>query len=194
MKHFLLICALFPLVLMAQTGNGGLSAENSFGKLEYAAYSNGEYLLKATNKQTCNVSTRFQWLNKDSVIIIPAGTTLTIHLPGIGVVNTALKSKPLDRCEPGSADMGWLEISSPASLPVTFHYFKGTKISDSKMKLEFDVEDTEGDGEFNLQASFDGKTWETILIVLPYGSGYYTIYVEKAQKPDGSQYFLTSFK
>ncbi len=60
MKLTILICALLPVFSMAQTGNGGQSAENNFGKLEYVGYSSGQYVLNVTNKQSCTVSTRFE--------------------------------------------------------------------------------------------------------------------------------------
>lgn len=193
MKVTILICAFFPLFSMAQ-GNGGQSAENNFGKLEYVGYSGGNYVLNATNKQSCTVSTRFEWLSKDSVISIAGGATVTILLPGAAVGYTKIVSKPLDRCAPGSSDMGNLEIFSPVALPITFNYFQGTLISPTKMKLEFSVEDTDNEGKFTVQVSFDGKHWEDLIVILPFGSGVYTVYVEKAKKADGSTYFITSFK
>lgn len=194
MKHLLLICALFPLISMAQTGNGGQSAENNFGKLEYVGYSNGEYVLNATNKQSCTVNIKFEWLGHDTVISIAPNLPTIIRLPGNAVANTKIRSKPLDRCESGSSDMGFLEVYSPISLPITFNYFKGTKVSDTKMKLEFDVSDTDNEGKFTIQVSFDGKHWEDLVIILPNGSGVYTLFVTKAKKTDGSTYFITSFK
>jgi hypothetical protein len=194
MKVSILICALFPLFSMAQTGNGGQSAENNFGKLEYVGYSNGEYVLSATNKQTCTATHKLEWLGKDSVISLPPNSPTIIHLPGAAVANTKIKSKPLDRCEPGSSDMGFLEVVSPVSLPITFNYFSGTLISSTKMKLEFSVEDTDNDGKFTISVSFDFKKWEDLVVILPYGSGAYTVYVEKAKKADGTTYFITSFK
>jgi hypothetical protein len=194
MKHFFLICALLPIISMAQTGNGGQSAENNFGKLEYIGYSNGEYVLSATNKQTCMATHKFEWLGKDSVISLAPNLPTIIHLPGAAVANTKIKSKPLDRCESGSSDMGFLEVFSLVSLPITFNYFSGTLISSTKMKLEFSVEDTDNEGKFTIQVSFDAKKWEDLVVILPYGSGVYTVYVEKAKKADGSTYFITSFK
>ncbi len=90
--------------------------------------------------------------------------------------------------------MGFLEVWSPVSLPITFNYFRGILISSTKMKLEFSVEDTDNEGKFTIQVSFDGKVWNDLVVILPFGSGVYTIYVEKAKKADGSTYFITSFK
>jgi hypothetical protein len=194
MKHFLLICALLPLFSMAQSGNGGQSAENNFGKLEYIGYSNGEYVLNATNKQSCTATHKFEWLGKDSVISLPPNLPTIIRLPGAAVANTKIKSKPLDRCEPGSSDMGFLEIWTPIGLPITFNYFRGTLVSSTKMKLEFSVEDTDNEGKFTIQVSFDGIKWVDLVVILPFGSGAYTVYVEKAKKADGTTYFITSFK
>lgn len=194
MKTMILICALIPFYSMAQTGNGGQSAENNFGKLEYVGYSNGEYVLTATNKQSCTVNIKLEWLNHDSVISFAPNLPTIIRLPGAAVGNTKIKSKPLDRCESGSSDMGYLEIWSPVSLPITFNYFRGTTISPTKMKLEFDVSDTDNDGKFTIQVSFDGKKWEDLVVLLPNGSGVYTLFVEKAKRPDGTIYFITSFK
>jgi hypothetical protein len=194
MKVSILICALFPLFSMAQSGNGGQSAENNFGKLEYVGYSNGEYVLNVTNKQTCTVNIKLEWLTEDSVISIAPNLPTIIRLPGAAVANTKIKSKPLDRCEPGSSDMGYLEIWTPISLPITFNYFRGTLISLSKMKLEFSVEDTDNEGKFTIQVSFDGRKWEDLIVILPFGSGVYTVFVEKAKKADGTTYFITSFK
>lgn len=194
MKTMILICALFPIISMAQSGNGGQSAENNFGKLEYVGYSNGEYVLSATNKQSCTINTKFEWVGHDSVISIAGNTTVIIRLPGNAISMTKIRSKPLDRCESGSSDLGWLEIWSPASLPIKFNYFQGTRISDTKMKLQFDVEDPDNEGKLIIQVSFDAKKWEDLVIILPNGSGIYTVYVTKAKKADGSTYFITSFK
>lgn len=194
MKTMILICALIPFISNAQSGNGGQSAENNFGKLEYVGYSNGEYVLNATNKQSCTVNIKFEWLGHDTVISIAPNLPTIIRLPGAAVGNTKIKSKPLDRCESGSSDMGFLEIWSPVSLPITFNYFRGTLISPTKLKLEFDVSDTDNEGKFTIQVSFDGRKWEDLVIILPNGSGVYTVYVTKAKKTDGSTYFITSFK
>ncbi len=194
MKVSILIWALLPLFSMAQTGNGGQSAENNFGKLEYVGYSNGEYVLNITNKQSCTVTAKIEWLDKDSVISLPPNTPTIIRLSGNAIANTKIKSKPLDRCEPGSSDMGFLEIWTPISLPITFNYFSGTLISSTKMKLEFSVEDTDNEGKFTIQVSFDSKVWNDLVVILPFGSGAYTIYIEKAKRADGSTYFITSFK
>lgn len=194
MKTMILICALIPFISMAQSGNGGQSAENNFGKLEYVGYSNGEYVLGLTNKQSCTVNIKLEWLGHDSVISFAPNLPTIIRLPGAAVGNTKIKSKPLDRCSAGSSDMGFLEIWSPVTLPIKFNYFQGTRISDTKMKLQFDVEDTDNEGKFTVQVSFNGKDWEDVAVILPNGSGVYTVYVTKAKKPDGSTYFITSFK
>jgi hypothetical protein len=194
MKVTILICALFPLFSMAQTGNGGQSAENNFGKLEYVGYSNGEYVLNATNKQSCTATHKFEWLGKDSVISLPPNLPTIIRLPGAAVANTKIKSKPLDRCEPGSSDMGFLEVTSQTSLAVKFNYFEGTLLPDNRLKLHFSVEDTDNDGKFTISVSFDFKKWEDLVVILPSGSGVYTVFVEKAKKADGTTYFITSFK
>lgn len=194
MKVTILICALIPLFSMAQSGNGGQSAENNFGRLEYVGYSNGEYVLSATNKQTCTATHKFEWLGKDSTISLLPNTPTIIRLPGNAVAHTKIKSKPLDRCEPGSSDMGFLEVISPTALAVKFNYFEGTLLPDNRLKLHFSVEDTDKEGKFTISVSFDFKKWEDLPILLPFGSGVYTVYVEKAKKADGSTYFITSFK
>lgn len=194
MKHVLLICALLPIFSMAQTtGNGGQYAENALGKMNYAGHANGEYIISRTNLQACSVEIKVDWLDKDTSITIAGNSQTIIRLPGQFVAHTIIKSRPLDRCGSNEGDMGWLEICSPDILPLKFNYFRGSVISPTKIKLELSVTGTEDEGKFNLQASFDGKTFETITVLLPY-DGEYTLFVEKAKKPDGTVYFITSFK
>lgn len=162
MKTLLLLLICAPIFCLAQ--NGGQYAENDFGKLEYLGYQNGNYTVKITNKQTCAVSIKTTWLSKDTTFGVNGSTTITVQLPGSGSIT--IKSKPLTRCA-GYGDMGWLEISTPASLPITFKSIRTEKLGPNKVKVIFDVADVSGVNTYNIQLSTDGINYKNIAVVFP---------------------------
>lgn len=161
------VALLISAVCFSQTtlsGNNGQYAENDLGIMEYIGHQSGSYIVKITNKQPCAVTRKAEWLSKDTLFTIAANASITVQLPGTAA-NTKIRSKPLNSCSSG--DMGWIEIYSPTVLPITFKSITATKISDTHVKIEFDVAEVSGVNTYNIQVSTDGKTYKNIAIVFP---------------------------
>lgn len=157
------LLAIMPLYINAQ--NGGQHNDNKFGNLQYIGYEGGHYLLELTNKQNCGVDFHITWLGKDTTIYITG--TQTIQLPGAAKGLEKMKAKPLNKCGSSGGDMGWLEIVTPLSLPITFKSVRAEKIGARKVKVIFDVADVSGVNTYNIQVSADGINYKTVTIVFP---------------------------
>lgn len=150
-----------------KNGNGGQFAENNYGKLEYKGYSSGEYIMDLSNKQPCGIDFEVTWLGKDSTIFINGLSSKTIQLPGIAKGGEKIKAKPLYKCGSSGGDMGFIEVESPISLPVTFKSIRTEEVSDNKIRVIFDVTDLLNISVFNVQLSTDGKDYKTAAMVFP---------------------------
>lgn len=165
---------------MAQ--NGGQYAENNFGKLVYSGYSNGHYVLDCTNKQTCGVDFHFTWLDEDTTIYIPQSSTVIVHLPCPYIGNLNIKCKPLYKCGGSGGDMGWLEVTSPLSLPVKFKSITTERISGTEFWVNFSIADPVNVKQYNIQTSADGITWHTSTILWPDQRTNYSIKLNLTSK------------
>ena len=164
MKYILpLLLAIMPLYINAQ--NGGQHNENKTGALQYTGYESGHYVLELTNKQSCGVDFLVKWLGKDTTIYIQG--TQTIQLPGAPKGNEKIKAKPLYKCGSSGGDMGWLEICTPVSLPITFKSIRAEKVGARKVKIIFDVADASDVNTYNIQVSADGINYKTVTILFP---------------------------
>lgn len=174
-KIIVLLLAALPILTFAQSGNGGQSAEDSYGKLVYMGYSSGNYVLQVTNKQSCTVSIEIKVLSLDTTISVAGGATITATLPGAAVSGTKITSKPLSQCpDSPSGNMGPLEVFSPQNLPIQFTSFTVTREAGDPSKVdvvftyEFVGDQTTPD-HFNIKVSRDAdiKTFQTVSILWP---------------------------
>lgn len=136
--------------------NGGQYSENEFGSLEYAGYNNNYYVLTVVNKQGCGIDFKAEWLDKDSNIYTPPASTKVIYLPGPAIGNEKIKVKPTYRCGFSGGDLGWLEIFTPISLPVTFKYIRAENVGNNQVKVSFEVSEASGVDAYWIQLSKDG--------------------------------------
>lgn len=167
---FITVALLLSFASFSQTtlsGNGGQSAQNAFVKIDYMAYQNGFYVIQITNLQSCMASQKVSWSNHDTTVSVPGNGVIVVNLPGAFVAMTKITDKPLTRCVPGGGDMGNLEITAPISLPITFKSIKATKISDTQVRIDFDVADVSGVNVYHVQVSKDGKNYKDVAIVFP---------------------------
>lgn len=167
---FFTVALLLSFASFSQTtlsGNGGQSAQNAFVKIDYIAYQNSAYVIQITNLQSCTAIQKVSWSNHDTTFSVPGNGVIIVNLPGTFVAMTKIADKPLTRCVPGGGDMGNLEITSPVSLPITFKSIRATKISDTQVKIDFDVADVSGVNVYHVQVSTDGKTYKDVAIVFP---------------------------
>lgn len=146
-------------IAIVKAVNGGQDGENNYGKLEYAGYSGGHYILNLTNKQSCGVDFTVSWLGYDTTIYINGSATKTIQLPGTPVGNTKIKAKPLYKCGSSGGDMGQLEVVTPVSLPVTFKYIRAESVGSNQVKVSFEVAEASGVDVYYIQLSKDGKNY-----------------------------------
>lgn len=142
-------------------GNGGQANEDSFGKLVYAGYESGYYVLELTNKQGCGIDFDVKWLKKDTTIYVPANGTKVIQLPGTAKGNEKIKARPLYRCGTSGGNMGWIEVETPSSLPVTFKSIRCVSVEKQKIHVEFEIADLKGVSVFYIETSTDGINWKT---------------------------------
>lgn len=136
--------------------NGGQYSENEFGSLEYAGYSNGLYTINVTNKQLCGIDFTITWLNEDTTVYINGGATRTIQLPGVPKADEKIRCKPLYRCGSSGGDMGFLEVVTPVSLPVTFKYIRAEYVDSHHARVSFEISETSGIDVYYIQVSTDG--------------------------------------
>jgi len=152
-------------VAIVKAVNGGQYEENAFGKLEYAGYSSGHYVLTITNKQTCGIDFRVEWLGKDTTIYVTGSAVKTIHLPGAAKGNEKLKCKPMYQCGSSGGDMGWLEVISPESLPVIFKYITAQNAGNGSITVSFEVSEASGVDVYWIQISKDGISYVNVAMV-----------------------------
>lgn len=154
-------------VAIVKAANGGQNNENNFGKLDYVGYSNEAYVLNLTNKQQCGVDFQIKWLSKDTTIYVPGSSVKAIQLPGAAKGGENIKARPLYKCGSSGGDLGWIEVESPVSLPVTFKSITAQEISPNKVLVSFEVADVSGVNQYNIQLSTDGKTYKNVGIIWP---------------------------
>lgn len=144
--------------------NGGQSNDNQMGTLYYAGYSSGFYVLDLTNKQPCGIDFDLNWLGKDTTIYIPGSSTKTIQLPGAAKGGMKIKAKPLYKCGSSGGDLGWLEVVTPESLPIKFKSIRTEEIKgeSDKLKVIFEVEESEPGTVFRVQLSVNNGSFKTI--------------------------------
>jgi hypothetical protein len=154
-------------IVKASNGNGGQANENNFGKLVYNGHENGYYVLELTNKQGCGIDFDVKWLKKDTTIYVPANGTKVIQLPGAAKNDEKIKAKPLYRCGTSGGDMGWIEVETSTSMPVTFKSIRCERLDKKKVKVTFEVADLLNVNVFYVETSLDGKEYKTGALVWP---------------------------
>lgn len=148
---------------MAQ--NGGQSPDNKYAKLEYRGYSGGLYSLELTNKQNCGVDFQVEWLNKDTTIYV-VGTQI-IQLPGAAAGMKKIKAKPLYRCGSSGGDLGWVEIETPASLPVKFTFYRVEQINETQVKVIFEIAEARNLNRFVIKVRANNGEFKPVMVLFP---------------------------
>lgn len=162
MKRLLTFLFLLLLVFSAKSQNGGQSGENESVRVQTGAVtSNWEQVIIVTNKQTCTVDIKFEHNDRTVIKRFPALGSDTFH---IRLPNCSIRVKPLDNC--GGANMGWLEFNVCAALPLKFEYIRVRKISGTLHEIEFKVQNSDNEKQFNVQVSKDGINYKNVHVIL----------------------------
>jgi hypothetical protein len=111
-------------IVCANAQNGGQYFQSGSLKVQYTGYSSGHYVVTITNLEACAYSVDGKWLSSDTTIALGASQSKVINLPGTFTGGAGIKFKPDgNAC---ASDKGWVEISAPLTLPVTFYDIKVT--------------------------------------------------------------------
>jgi len=166
-KTLIGLVMMIPMLGLSQ--NNGISNENTSTKMEWIGISNGNYVIKVTNKQNCEVPIKIQWENstffRQKDIGANSFDTFWINQMPTGC---RLKAKPLDRCTSGG-DLGWVELDICYILPVKFTSITGQRVGPRSVKLIFRAEEDSNIDHYNIQYSLDGKTFKTVNVLFPNG-------------------------
>lgn len=154
---------LSPFCIKAQNGNGGMSQENSTLKIEYQGMNNSYTIVKVTNKDTCDKNVRVQWGSEWRTKMITAQSSDTFNL--VQQQPCFIMATSISSCN--SATFGSVEINYCQVLDVKFEYIKTRQISKNEIEVEFKVSNSDGESEFNIQISKDGRNFRTIHIMSP---------------------------
>ena len=147
--------------------NGGQSGTNEFASLTYVGYSAGLYIVELTNKQACGIDFDLSWLKKDSTVYVLGNTTATIQLPGAAKGNEKIKAKPLYRCGTSGGDLGWVEVTTPESLPIKFKSIRWEEVGEKQLRVIFDVTEVSGINVLNVQLRLNTGEWTYRGVVFP---------------------------
>jgi len=175
-KLLFIVFILSSFVSLAQ--NKGKVNENNTARIDYLGWQSNLYNVSLTNKETCSINFKVSWLQKDTVINVQPFQTRQIQLPGPAKPYEVIKAKP-ESSECNGIDNGWVEIETPASLPVKFGDFSVIQIDPETLLVKFTTYETEGVKQFNIQVSLDGKNYKTVAIIFPDGYNSNTSYKAK---------------
>lgn len=160
---------LLPVLGFAQ-GNGGITNENASTKIEWIGITNGNYVVKVTNKQSCAVDMNVQWggTSRFRTKNIAAGSSDTFWIDPPPPARCFLGAKPQTICT-GHDDRGTVELNTCAILPVHFTNISGQRVGPHSIKLIFSAEEDGNTDHYNIQYSLDGKTFKTVNVLFPDG-------------------------
>jgi hypothetical protein len=166
-KTLITLAMILPTLGFSQ--NGGITNESVSTKIEWLGITNGQYIVRVTNKQNCEVPIKIQWDNSPQSRQKDIGANLSDTFQ-INQMPTGckLKAKPLSRCTSGG-DMGWVEIDVCQILPVKFTNITGQRVGPRSVKLIFSAEEDGNTDHYNIQYSLDGKTFKTVNVLFPNG-------------------------
>ena len=174
-KTLIGLAILMPMLGFGQ-GNGGISSENTTTKIEWIGHSpTGQYIVKVTNKQSCEVNMRVQWggTNQFRQKQIGPNNSDTFHIEALPIPRCFLGAKPETSCL-GQTDLGTVELNVCIILPVKFKRVACTRLCLRSIKLEFEVEESSNIRQYNIQVSLNnGISYRTISILIPEGKTYY---------------------
>ena len=162
---------MLPVLGFAQ-GNGGITNENASAKIEWIGMSpNGSYVVKVTNKQTCQASMRVQWNGntQSNSKQIPATLSDTFWMPPNPASGGFLRAKPETVCSSSDGDIGAVELNVNQILPVKFSSIVGQRVGPNSIKLTFVSEEDAATDHYNIQYSLDGKVYKTATVLFPNG-------------------------
>lgn len=160
---------MLPMLGFAQ-GNGGISNENTSTKIEWVGIINGSYVVKVTNKQSCQVDMRVQWngsTQSNSKQISPISSD-TFWMPSNPASGGFLRAKPEIVCD-SRGDIGVVELNINRILPVKFTSITGQRVGAHSVKLIFTAEEDSNTDHYNIQYSLDGKIFKTVNVIFPNG-------------------------
>lgn len=160
---FTLITTLLSLSLIAQ--NGGQSNENPACKLEWVGFTNNQYVVKLTNKQTCDDTMMVIYASRFIPKFIPAGASDTIHLlqPQNGNICKVFAKAGLG-CR--VVDYGTVELNVCQTVPLKLTYFQVKKLNNHQAEVTFEVSEVSGVNHVNFQISNNGKDFKTIDFII----------------------------
>lgn len=175
MKRLLTILAFMATALICNSQNGGQFLENNVVKVGFIEYTTGNFHFRVISKQPCTAFYRANFLNTDTVISIGPLDSIDFNIGSFSALKFKAKAEQNTTCI-NQPDMGWVEVQGVLSaLPVKFTSFKATKLSDGRIKLVFDYQQT---GSNTIYVTIkDGDVWKRIAVI-----------------PNGQKEFIISLK
>lgn len=171
MKKLFLIPTLFFLSIFSlRSQNFGQVNENNILKIEYFKFENNYHFFKVINKLSCEIQLKLEKpTNQFSDHTLGANTHMIVEVPGSVTTITNIKvRRTFGAVCISSPDNGWVEMSSPLVLPVTFQNTFGYCLNpDNTIDFSFKVDQSPDIKVYNIKYSVDGKTFRTIQTVTP---------------------------
>lgn len=171
MKRLLLILPLlFFSLFTVKSQNFGQVNENSILKIEYFKFENNNHYFKVINKLNCEIQIQLNKpTNQFSDHALVANSYMMVEIHGSATIMTNIKARrTFGAVCVSSPDNGWVEMSSPIVLPVTFQNKFGYCLNpDNSIDFTFGVEQTSDIKIYNIKYSSDGRTFKTIQTVQP---------------------------
>lgn len=146
---------------MAQ--NGGQYLENNALKLQFIGMTGGINYAQVVNKTGESCYFRVNNSKTEATVWVSKNTPYVFALPTGDLSKMTIKAKATESCD--CTDRGWVELSF-ASLPVTFTSVSAERIFNNTFWVKCNMADPKNVSHYNIQRSKDGKTWETIMVVL----------------------------
>jgi hypothetical protein len=170
MKHFLFLVSLF-LTINASAHHLTALGWCQTGKAVFQTVQFANGLNVETQYRTGNGN----WQNGPSFNTPISGNTTTVfsvpQSTSTQLVTVRFRYKPINNQTWSSWSTGTNSTSTIysgcSSLPIKFEYLKVRRVDTNTILVVFKANESEGENQFNIQVSTDGRTFKTIAIVFP---------------------------
>ncbi len=158
-KTIIALAFLIPAISFAQDcHNPAIPIENSNCtlKLKFLSNSNGVYNMLLTSLQNCDAFYQLRFNGKDSMVKVPAGVGMPLHLSGENL--KVISARAITNCGECYSNC-WVEVIPAFTLGLHFKSLTTQRIDKHTIKVSFTVDNSDGFDHFNVKLSNDAKTW-----------------------------------
>lgn len=164
MKTIILFLCLLFSTTFSFSQNGGQHNENSVVRIDYLGQTSTGYLFRITNKQNCEVQIEYTHNNIINPINISGRGMFEFIVPNN---SRNVKARTKSFCPNVAPDRGWVESEVLFTVPIKFKTFKGRKLDNNTLELDFEVEEDSDLDYYIIKVSYDGKSYKNVMLVFP---------------------------